>query len=228
MELNIIDQLTLLALDDEKGTLVVDSTAFSYAIAGAVIMELAHEERIDLSGEKVMLKDKTKTGDKIIDIYFDFIIQSEKERKIKSWVERIGSKADKIKRDTIDKLIDKRILEKKENKILWIFSYNKYPTQNPKPENQLRSRLYDIIVNSHRPELKEIMLLNLIESCSLGREVFGKEQAKTFKKKIKTINEYDNLAGEVNKSVKEICDAINAMLVIMIATTVASTTVVNR
>lgn len=67
------------------------------------------------------------------------------------------------------------------------------------------------------------MLLNLIESCSLSREVFGKEQAKVFKKKIKTINEYDHLAGEVNKSVKEICEAINAMLVIMIATTVATT-----
>jgi len=228
MELNLIDQLTLLALDDEKGTFLADSTSYSYAIAGAVIMELALEERIDLSGEKVVLKDRNKTGDKIIDTYFEIILQTEKEKKIKSWVERIGNKADKIKRDTIDKLINNRILEKKEDKILWIFSYNKYPTQNPRPENQLRSRLYDIIVNSHRPELKEIMLLNLIESCSLGKEVFGKEQAKTFKKKLKSINEYDHLAGEVNKSVKEICDTINAMLVIMIATTVATTTVVNR
>jgi len=228
MELNLIDQLTLLALDDEKGTFLADSTSYSYAIAGAVIMELALEERIDLSGEKVVLKDRNKTGDKIIDTYFEIILQTEKEKKIKSWVERIGNKADKIKRDTIDKLINNRILEKKEDKILWIFSYNKYPTQNPRPENQLRSRLYDIIVNSHRPELKEIMLLNLIESCSLGKEVFGKEQAKTFKKKLKSINEYDHLAGDVNKSVKEICDTINAMLVIMIATTVATTTVVNR
>ena len=228
MELNLIDQLTLLALDDEKGTFLADSTSYSYAIAGAVIMELALEERIDLSGEKVVLKDRNKTGDKIIDTYFEIILQTEKEKKIKSWVERIGNKADKIKRDTIDKLINNRILEKKEDKILWIFSYNKYPTQNPRPENQLRSRLYDIIVNSHRPELKEIMLLNLIESCSLGKEVFGKEQAKTFKKKLKSINEYDHLAGDVNKSVKEICDTINAMLVIIIATTVATTTVVNR
>ena len=64
------------------------------------------------------------------------------------------------------------------------------------------------------------MLLNLIESCSLGKEVFGKEQVKLFKKKIKQINESDDLAGVVNKSIKEICDAITAMLVIMIATTV--------
>lgn len=225
MELNLIDQLTLLALDDKKGTFVTDSTAYSYALAGALIMELALEERIDLSGEKVVVKDKTKTGDKIIDTYFNLIIESEKERKVRSWVDRIGNKANKIKHDTIEKLIDSRILEKKEDKILWIFSYNKYPAQNPRPENQLRNRLYDIVVNSHRPELKEIMLLNLVESCSLGKEVFGKEKARVFKKKMKVINQYDHLASEVNKSVKEICDAINAMLVIIIASSVTTTVV---
>lgn len=227
MNLNLIDQLTLLALDDEKGTFKANEITYPYAIAGAVIMELALAERIDLSGEKVIVKDKSKTGDKIIDTYFDGIIESAKERKAKSWVERIGNKADKIKRETIDKLIEKRILEKKENKILWIFSYNKYPAQNPRPENQLRQRLYDIIVNSHRPELKEIMLLNLIESCSLGKEVFGKEHVKTFKKRLKSINEYDYLGDAVSKSVKDICDTINAMLVIMIAT-VATTTTINN
>lgn len=223
MELNLIEQLTLLALDDEKGTFVADSTAYSYAIAGAIIMELALEERIDLSGEKVVVKDKSKTGDNIIDAYFETIIESEKERKVKSWVDRIGNKANKIKLATIDKLIENRILEKREDKILWIFSNDKYPTQNPKLENQLRNRLYDIIVNSHRPELKEIMLLNLIESCSLGKEVFGKAQVKTIRRNLKTINESDHLGDSISKSVKEICDTINAMLVIMIATTVVTT-----
>ena len=223
MELNLIDQLTLLALDDEKGTFVADSTAYSYAIAGAIIMELALEERIDLSGDKVVVKDKSKTGDKIIDAFFETIIESVKERKVKSWVDRFGDKANKIKLATIDKLIENRILDKREGKILWIFSNDKYPTQNPRLENQLRNRLYDIIVNSHRPELKEIMLLNLIESCSLGKEVFGKAQVKTFKKKLNTINESDHLGDSISKSVKEICDAINAMLVIMIATTVVTT-----
>lgn len=227
MNLNLLDQLTLLAIDDEKGNFIPDSTSFSYAIAGAVILELALEERIDISHDLVHVKDRTKTNNKILDAYLELIQQSKKERKIKSWVERIGNKAEQIKKDTIDKLINERILEKKEKKILWVFTVNKFPAQNPRPENRLRSRLYDIIVNGHRPDLKEIMLLNLIESCSLGKEVFGKEHVKLFKNRIKDINASDDLAGAVNKSIKEICDAINAMLVIMIATTVTITTIIN-
>ena len=131
MELNLIDQLTLLALDDKKGTFVTDSTAYSYALAGALIMELALEQRIDLIDEKVIIKDSTKIDDHIIDNYFKTIKESSKERTVKSWVERLGNDANKIKKETLHKLISKRILERKEDKILWIFSYNKYPMQNP-------------------------------------------------------------------------------------------------
>jgi golgi phosphoprotein 3 len=218
MELNLVDQLTLLALDDKKGRMISEDIAFSYATAGAVILELALEQRIDLSENKVKIINREKTGDRIIDHYLEVLFRSKKERKVKDWVERLGEKAGKIKKDTFEKLVDKRILEKKEGKFLWVFSYNTYPTQNPKPENRLRDRLYDIIVNNRRPDLKEVMLLNLIESCNLGKEVFGKENAKIFKRKIKNSNEYESIAGSVNKSVKEIIETVNALLVIMITT----------
>ncbi len=222
MHLNLIDQLTLLALDDKKGKFISGDIAFTYATAGALILELALEERVDLSDNHVRIINKELTGDSIIDTHFKTMIQSNKERKVKDWVERIGKNANQIKKETIARLVENKILLEKEEHFLWVFSYNQYPTQNPKPENQLRQRLYNIIVNNHHPELKEIMLLNLIESCSLGKEVFGKENVKVFKQKIKNRNMYESLAGSVNKSIKEINDAINAMLVIMMATTVTT------
>ena len=222
MELNLIDQLTLLALDDKKGTLVTDSIAFAYALGGALVMELALEHRIDLSGKKIIIKDSSPTGDPMIDTYFNKIKASKKEKSLRSWVELLGNESNRIKEGTLDKLIKKRILEKKEDKILWIFSYNKYPTQNSRSENHLRARLYDIIVNSHRPEVKEVMLLNLIDVCNLGREVFGKEHSKTFKKKIKVINEYDHISSEISKSAKEIYETITALLIVIVATTITT------
>ena len=223
LEFTIIDQLTLLALDDDKGSFVAESNAYAYALAGALIMELALRGRIDLNAKKVLIKDRTKTNDNVIDRYFDIILKSTKEKSLKSWIQQIGNKASKIKLDTVDKLIENRILSKKEHKFLWVFTYNNYPMENPRPENKLRKRLYDVVVNGHRPEIKDIMLLNLIQSCGLGVEVFGKAQAKTFKKKIETINQYDHMAGAISKSVKEICEEINAMLVIIIASTVITT-----
>lgn len=225
MNLTLIDQLTLLALDDKKGTFIPDSTSFAYAIAGAIILELALKGKIEITDNRAKVKETSKTGDKVLDTYFDLIIQSNRERKIKTWIEKLGEKAKQVKKDTLEKLIENRILVKKQEKFLWVFTYNKYPAQNSKPEYQLKDRLHHIILHDHRPELKEIMLLNLIESCGLGKEVFGKENAKNFKKKVKHINEYDQLAGSVNKSIKEVCDAVNTMLVVLMATAVTTTTI---
>jgi Golgi phosphoprotein 3 len=224
MNLTLIDQLILLALDDHKGNLIPDSTTFSYALAGALILELALEEKIEFSGEYVKVKDKSATGDAIRDQFLKIIEVSKKERKVRSWIDRIGQKSEQIKKETLVKLIDQRILEKREEKILWVFNVDKYPTQNPKPENQLRGRLYDIVINHHTPDLKEIMILNLIESCGLEREVFGKEHAKVFKKRMRGLKEDDQISGSVNKSIKEISEAINAMRIIVVATATATTT----
>ena len=120
------------------------------------------------------------------------------------------------------KLIDDGILVKKEEKILWLFNVDKYPTSDPRPENQLRARLHNIVVNHHKPDLKEVMILNLVESCRLEEEVFGKENSKVFKREFKRIKDDSEVSGVVNKSIKDICDAINAMLVIMIATAVTT------
>lgn len=227
MELNLIDQLTLLSLDDKKGTMIPNSIAFSYAIAGAVVMELALAKKIGLREHKVAVLDERKTGHAVIDACFEKIIASKKEKKINYWVEHFGNNATQLKNETIDRLIQLGLLTVVENKILWVFTTKKYPAQNSRAENKLRRRLYDVIVNHHRPELKEVMLLNLIKSCDLGREVFGKGEAKAFKNRLKSMNEEMPVAGEISKTIIEVYDAIMALLVIMIATTVTTTTLHN-
>jgi len=222
MNLTLIDQLTLLALDDHKGNFIPDSTTFSFALAGALILELILEQKISISDDVVKVLDRSATGDSILDEYIKSIHESSKPKKIKSWIDKFGQKASKIKEATLKKLIDDGILVKKEETILWVFHVNKYPASDPRPENQLRARLHNIVVNYHKPNLKEVMILSLVESCRLEVEVFGKENAKVFKKEIKRIKSDSEISGVVNKSIMEICDAINAMLVIMIATAVTT------
>ena len=228
MTLTLIDQLTLLALDDNKGVFIPDSTTFSYAIAGAVVLELVLQEKVVITDDLVKVRPGAQVDDPVLSQYLQIVRESKKERKIKSWLENIGQKADEIKKETLAKLIEDGILVKREEKILWVFQVDKFPTHNPRPENQLRGRLYDIVINHHKPDLKEVMILNLVESCRLEEEVFGKENARVFKKEMERIKSEDHVSGVVNKSIQEICEAVNALLVIMIATAVTTNVVTGR
>lgn len=218
MNLNLVDQLCLLALDDEKGSFVADSLSFAYGLAGAVILELSLQEKIKIREKKIEINTHKKCNDDLLDHFLDQIRNSKKKRELQSWVKIIGEKLSYIKEETVKKLIDDGILTKKEEKILWVFSVDKFPTKNAKPENELRKRLNDILLNDRSLELKESMLISLIDMCSLNKEVYGKEGAKQCKKKIKEIIENAQLSSDVGKVVKEIHDALMMVIVLMLTT----------
>ncbi len=219
MNLNLVDQLTLLALDDEKGNFVADSFSFAYGLAGAIILELSLQNKIEIREKKIEVNSHKTCGDLLLDHFMDQIRNSKKKRDIQSWVQIIGDKLSFVQEETVKKLIGDGILRKKEEKILWVFSNDKYPTINAKPENELRKRLNDILLNDRNLDLKESMLISLIDMCSLNKEVFGKEGAKKYEKKIKAIIENAKLSSEVGKAVQEIHDALMMVIVMMLTTT---------
>jgi len=229
MKLSLIDQLTLLSLDDESGSFIADSIAYSYSLAGAVLLELSLHNRIEvIHKNKVLVKDKLNTGDSLLDEYLRLIIQSKKEKTVQDWIQIIGQKADKVKHQTIDKLIKENILTQKEEKILWVFTVHKYPAQNSEPEDTLKQRLNTIIENNEQPQLNEVMLLSLVDTCLLHKEIFGKEKAKEYQKKMKSIIKDVEISTIMNQTVKEVHVALQAALLILLSSTVITTTIITN
>lgn len=227
LDLNLLDKLVLLALDDEKGTFVSNSMVFGYCIAGAVLFELSIKERIQIVENKVKIVKEEKLNDEVLDYCLEIISDSKKERKVNYWIERIGNKVSSLQKMVINKLISLEILEEKENKILWIFTNKKYPTKNGLPENLIRERLNNIITNELKADMDEIMIISLVDSCGLNKEVYGKVVAKEKEKEIKSIIKEYQFADTTGKLIKELHDTIIAVLVIIIAATTITTTSFN-
>ncbi len=218
MELNLVDKLILLALDDDKGTFAAQPMALTYGLAGAVILELFLQERIKIVDKKVVIKNRTRIGDDLLDGFVKTIANSKRERTLMHWVQTFGNKVRDIKKQTLNKLITKGILTKREEKFLWVFNNDKYPTSNVKPENTLRKRLYQIIENNQNPEVDELMLISLIDTCKLNRVVYGKQREKNFRKNIKNAVKVAKNNTEIGATIKEVNDIIQAMMVVIITT----------
>jgi len=223
MDLNLIDKLTLLALDDDKGTFITGPLYFTYSIAGAVLLELNLKNKIEILDKRVIVKSKSKIGEPLLDKLLDQITNSKKQRYLQHWVQSFGNKEREIKRETLNKLMSRGILTKKEDKFLWVFPNTKYPTKNAIPENELRQRLCSIIENDKKAEVDEIMLLSLIDACNLIPGVFGKKKAKGYKKKIKALVDTTLSSNLISATVKEVHDIIIALLIVMMTTTVIVT-----
>lgn len=223
MDLTLTDELMLLALDDEKGNFIADSLSFTYALGGSVILELCLKEKIEIRGKEIHVKHSGRTGDALLDLLLESIRQSKKVRKIDYWIDKLSGKETEIIDTSVAKLVKYGVLREEEKKYLWVFASKKYPTNNPNVENKLRKRLIDVLEEKHRPGLNDLMLISLVDACELNNEVFGKDKAKTYKTKIKTIVKLSDRNAAINQTVKEVHDAVLASLVIMIATTTVIT-----
>tara|TARA_R110001592_G_scaffold40763_6_gene133675 strand:- start:1780 stop:2463 length:684 start_codon:yes stop_codon:yes gene_type:complete len=224
MQLNLIEEFLLIALDDEKGQFVIDSTHLYFGFAGAILLEMALREKIDVSGDKLKLIHDEYEVEMVINKVVDQI-KTSKPRKLKNWIELIAKQAKELKEDTLLELQNKGILRKEEHKILWIIPNNKYPTTNITPENKVRQRLSDVMLRGAKSEARDVMLLSLIDVSDLTKEAFrDNEEYKVVKKRIKEVSQDIKISQSVNKSIREIQAAIMvAMMSAIIVTTTINT-----
>ncbi len=79
--LRYAEEILLLVLDEGRGELApgMPERSLSLALAGAVLMDLALENRIDTDSERLMLVDATPLGEDILDSTLAEIAGAEQE-----------------------------------------------------------------------------------------------------------------------------------------------------
>jgi Golgi phosphoprotein 3 len=214
------EQLLLLALHDEKGTVLFSaSTALPYGLAGATLLDLYFSNRIAIRERQVHVIDDAPTGDEILDEVLQLIESSDKTRDLKHWISRIHDKVKGLKGRLADSLVHKGILEREEHRLLWVFRQSRFPTQDAAPEYETRDSIRYIVLWGQEPGDREVALIGLVKACDLVNEVFAKGERKVAKKRIKELAEGEDVGKAVAAVVAEMTAAIVAIIVASSAAT---------
>ena len=221
--LTLPEELMLLALRDEKGSVIFSaSTALPYGLAGAVLLELFFKGKITYGNKKIQVIDKSTIDDPVLNEALNLIKNSSKDRNPKYWVQKINNKVKKLKQRVIDNLVKQQILNREGHKILWFFNIDRYPTLDVVPEMEIRTTIRNIVLNDHEATEREIALLSLMKACSLINEVFQRSERKLAKKKIKELLENQKMSKDVSSAVNAITQEITAAIVSVVVVAHAS------
>lgn len=221
--LTLSEKLLLLGLHDEKGSVVFSaSTALPFGLAGALLLELYFLKRIDFVEKKVHVINPAETDNELLNETLDLLRSSSSINDAKHWVNTIYRKVKNIQQRLAEQLVQKQILREQEHSFMWIINYSRYPTQDEKPEQDLRSRIKDIVIKQSIANEEELTLLHLIHACELIPEIFSKEERKSAKKRIEELIAEQNLGDAISKTIQEFTAAITMLIV----TTAVATTVV--
>ncbi|MFI6741421.1 GPP34 family phosphoprotein [Nonomuraea sp. NPDC050451] len=214
MTVTIAEELLLLAYNDEKGTQLVAGTQLDPALAGALLAELAVNDRLELSDRKVTVKDPSPLGDAELDATLARIAEEGKERKPAWWVQRLQSA--KLRKRLLTRLAESGVLTEQRGKVLGVFPTTRWPEANPDVEAEVRDRVISALAGAD-PGARTAVLIAIAHAAKLDRKAFPGAS----RQRVKQIAEGAWTADAVAQTIA----AINAaMIAAVTAATAAATT----
>ena len=180
--LRFAEEIMLLLLHDENGDFApVSELSLQCALAGAVLMDLALENRIDTDTERLILARQAPPPGTICSTRPSPISPSrtpegESSHDARYWVEYVAEYAYEIRARALDRLIEAGILQQRDDRFLWVFRARRYPIIDGKAEREVKLRIMGVLFSDEIPDPRDIVIIALADVCGLFREILSRRE----------------------------------------------------
>ena len=202
--LRFAEEIILILLDDEDGKFVgVPRWSLNYALAGGVLMDLAMENRIDTDIENLMLIDATPVGDSLLDPVLAEIA-AEGQKDTRSWLELIAEKAPEIREEALTRLVAQGILERQDDRFMWMFKSRRYPMIDGEAEREVKLRIMEVLFSDVIPDPRDIMIICLVDACGIFKELLSRRELGQVAPRVEMVRKLDLIGQAMSQAIRDI------------------------
>jgi hypothetical protein len=212
------ERLLLLALDDEKGSVVSSAaTQIEYGLSGAQLVELALAGRVDVGTKELRLTDAGPTGDDLLDAALESIAASERARSLDHWIHKLSRGT---KKHYLERLAATGLVRRERHEILGLVPVTRYPVASTSVEDADRAALRDAVLGTGSLDARGTALLALVDACDLCKCFLDRSERKQAKARIEELTRGDRVGDAVERTAAAAAAAVAAAVT---AATVAAT-----
>ena len=175
--------LLLLALDDERGTVLPQaSIGLDFGLAGAIVMELALQGRIDVDDDCV-----APSGDAADEPLLDDALRATAAapgKKLAHWVHQLPRELGGLRQRLLDRLVAQGTLEQREKRVLLLFHWNVYPERDARVEHDIRARVDGALLHGETPDAATACLIHLAAACRVIDAIYPRAEHQAIKTRI--------------------------------------------
>lgn len=206
--LRFAEEILLLTLDNQEGDIAssISSHSLGTLLAGAVLMDLALENRIDTDLEQVMLVDPTPVGDDLLDPTLADIAKETRVYPIDYWLERTAVQGDEIRRKALSRLVEHGILES-EVPDLFLLSQRvarskRYPTIDGEAVEEIQLRIMRLLFGDDIPDPRDIVIVSLVAASGVFKYILSREELAEVQERIDLISRMDLIGQSVARALQ--------------------------
>jgi hypothetical protein len=161
----IAEDLLFLLTNDETGRLVASPSEVDVALGGALLVELAMMQRVDLASPseqarqgRLVVRDASSTSD----VLLDEALATVGEKQGKKPQDVVTALGKRVRVRLFDRLVDRGLVRAESGKILGIFPGHKWPTQDAAHEDSVRADLLTALRNAMARDARTGALVSLL------------------------------------------------------------------
>ncbi len=215
-------EFLLLALGDDSGKPLVDSTKLRAAVAGAAIVDLTFDGALRLTepGDPEFKAGRlVRTGQTVTDARLAEVADLSHNRKPKDAVGRIGGmsawkdRAGGLKDAVLDDLAREGVLTHEQGHVLGLFPTNAWPLARPEVEREILDRVRAAVVTGTEPDARTAALVALLHAVDLLPKLFPDQPKRQLRARGKEVAEADWGGEAVRKAVQDVQTAVTASII---------------
>jgi len=213
----IAEDLLLLVTDDANGRLSSPAQQVDAGLGGAMLVELALLNRVDISraGEegkpgRILVRDSSPTGDAALDAAL--AILSARQGKKPSMV--IGLLSKDLRKTLYGRLVASGVIRAEEGRILGIFRTHRWPVADARHETELRRLVTQTLVQQTTPDARTAALVALLHALRCEHKIVNPRQYDLSRRQLSTraqqIAEGDWASEAVRKAIDDMTAVVLA------------------
>ena len=205
--LRFADELLLLLIDDKRGDLIpIPQWSLACALAGALLMDLALEGRIDTDPDCLSLLDASPLGDDLLDAVLAEIAQAQAVRHARFWVGHFARQGESIRDKTLVRLTARGILDAQEGGFFaflpTVWRTRRYSTQEAARED-VQLRVMRALLSSDIPDPRDIDIIGLADACGAFERLLSPAELAVAQARIAQLGRMDLIGRAVAEVIRQ-------------------------
>ena len=172
------------------------------AISGALLMDLALNNRIDTDLHHLFVVNPTPLQEPVLDPILARIAADRERRPISHWLDAVAEDYEHLLEQVTDQLVARGILARGKYDLIWIMGTRRYLTEDGQPLRDVRQRIAGVLMNDEIPTSRDVMIMSLADACDLRPSLIHEpETLARYEPRIKQVATMDLIGQAVTQAI---------------------------
>ena len=207
--LRFAEELLILTTDAvDRDPVHIPDRTLNYALAGAVLMDLALEGHIDTDMEALYVTDPAPVGDSLLDPALAEIVEEPDTLSTERWIARLAERGDDLRALALDRLVAAGIVEVDGGGTFsisrWVSRSRRYPTVDGKAGQEIQSRMMGLLVSDEVPSPRDAVIVSLAHACGVFRRMLAPSEYQEVEERIELISRLELVTRAVAAAIRNV------------------------